>query len=128
MRRVLLEAGFSKIALDPYDFSLDMGVGRGLDAAVVTALESGPTSQPRVPRSAVPARSRGRWFDQQGPRAVPQGPDGAAGGCNMDRDRRRSLDRDIRTRRLLSGARCTLALSGLDKACSNSAGGWQAKK
>jgi SAM-dependent methyltransferase len=47
MRRVVLQAGFSKIALDPYDFSLDMRVGRGLDAAVVTALESGPTSQPR---------------------------------------------------------------------------------
>jgi hypothetical protein len=45
VRGVLLEAGFSKIALNPCDFSLDMGVGRGLASAVVTALESGPASR-----------------------------------------------------------------------------------
>jgi hypothetical protein len=60
VRRVLREAGSSKIALDPYDFSLDMGVGRGLDAAVVTALESGPTSRALLDR---PSRSQPR-FDQ----------------------------------------------------------------
>jgi ubiquinone/menaquinone biosynthesis C-methylase UbiE len=45
VRRILSEAGFSKIEMEPCDFSLDMAIGRGLDAAVATALDSGPTSR-----------------------------------------------------------------------------------
>jgi SAM-dependent methyltransferase len=43
--RILSEAGFSGIAMEPCDLSLDVAVGRGLDAAVETALEIGPASR-----------------------------------------------------------------------------------
>jgi ubiquinone/menaquinone biosynthesis C-methylase UbiE len=45
VRRILSEAGFSKIAMEPGDFGLDVAIGRGLDAAVETALEIGPASR-----------------------------------------------------------------------------------
>jgi hypothetical protein len=45
VRRILSEAGFSKIAIEPGDFTLDVAIGRGLDAAVETALEIGPASR-----------------------------------------------------------------------------------
>jgi hypothetical protein len=45
VRRVLSEAGFSAIAMDPVDLFLDLAVGRGLDAAVQGALEIGPASR-----------------------------------------------------------------------------------
>ncbi len=45
VRRILTEAGFSKIALERHDLSLDVAVGRGLDAAVNTAVEIGPVSR-----------------------------------------------------------------------------------
>jgi ubiquinone/menaquinone biosynthesis C-methylase UbiE len=43
--RILSDAGFLKIAMEPLDLSLDMAVGQGLDAAVATALEVGPTGR-----------------------------------------------------------------------------------
>jgi SAM-dependent methyltransferase len=43
--RILSEAGFSTIAMEPCDLSLDTAVGRGLDAAVEAALEIGPTAR-----------------------------------------------------------------------------------
>src|SRR6202140_1666154 len=43
--RILSEAGFSKIAMEPCDLALDIAVGRGLDAAVETALEIGPAAR-----------------------------------------------------------------------------------
>ncbi len=43
--RILSEAGFSGIEMEPCDLSLDVAVGRGLDAAVETALEIGPASR-----------------------------------------------------------------------------------
>jgi ubiquinone/menaquinone biosynthesis C-methylase UbiE len=43
--RILSEAGFSGIAMEPCNLSLDVAVGRGLDAAVETALEIGPASR-----------------------------------------------------------------------------------
>jgi ubiquinone/menaquinone biosynthesis C-methylase UbiE len=43
--RILSEAGFSNIAMEPCDLSLDTAVGGGLDAAVEAALEIGPTAR-----------------------------------------------------------------------------------
>src|SRR5258708_8607772 len=45
VHRILSEAGFAGVAMEPYDLSLDIAVGRGLDAAVATALEIGPSSR-----------------------------------------------------------------------------------
>jgi ubiquinone/menaquinone biosynthesis C-methylase UbiE len=45
VNRVLSEAGFSGIAMERCDLSLDVGIGRGLDAAVQAALEIGPASR-----------------------------------------------------------------------------------
>lgn len=42
---ILTKAGFSAVALERCDLSLDVGVGRGLDAAMETALEIGPASR-----------------------------------------------------------------------------------
>jgi ubiquinone/menaquinone biosynthesis C-methylase UbiE len=43
--RILSEAGFSGIEMERCNLSLDVAVGRGLDAAVETALEIGPASR-----------------------------------------------------------------------------------
>jgi SAM-dependent methyltransferase len=43
--RILGEAGYSAIAMQPHDLSLDIAIGRGLDAAVQGALEIGPASR-----------------------------------------------------------------------------------
>jgi SAM-dependent methyltransferase len=45
VHRVLGEAGFTGINMEPCDLSLDVAVGRGLDAAVQGALEIGPASR-----------------------------------------------------------------------------------
>ncbi len=45
VNRILREAGFSAIAMEPHNLSLDIAIGRGLDAAVQTALEIGPASR-----------------------------------------------------------------------------------
>jgi len=45
VHRVLGEAGFKGIKMEPCDLSLDVAVGRGLDAAVQGALEIGPASR-----------------------------------------------------------------------------------
>ena len=45
VRRILSEAGFSSIAMEPCDVSLDVAFGRGLEAAVSSALEVGPVSR-----------------------------------------------------------------------------------
>jgi ubiquinone/menaquinone biosynthesis C-methylase UbiE len=45
VRRILTEAGFSSIAFERSDLSMDVAGGRGLDAAVQTALEIGPASR-----------------------------------------------------------------------------------
>jgi hypothetical protein len=42
---ILGEAGFSGTAMERCDLSLDVAVGRGLDAAVENALEIGPASR-----------------------------------------------------------------------------------
>jgi ubiquinone/menaquinone biosynthesis C-methylase UbiE len=43
--RILSEAGFSGIKMERCDLSLDVAIGRGLDAAVESALEIGPASR-----------------------------------------------------------------------------------
>jgi ubiquinone/menaquinone biosynthesis C-methylase UbiE len=45
VQRILSEAGFSKIEMQRCDLSLDVATGRGLDAALETALEIGPASR-----------------------------------------------------------------------------------
>jgi len=45
VNRILSEAGFSGIAMEPCKLALDVAVGRGLDAAVQGALEIGPAAR-----------------------------------------------------------------------------------
>jgi SAM-dependent methyltransferase len=45
VRRILGAAGFTGIAMEACPLSLDIAIGRGLDAAVQAALEIGPTSR-----------------------------------------------------------------------------------
>jgi SAM-dependent methyltransferase len=45
VRRILREAGFSGIAMEPHNLELDMAVGQGLEAAVKSTLEIGPSSR-----------------------------------------------------------------------------------
>jgi ubiquinone/menaquinone biosynthesis C-methylase UbiE len=45
VKRILSEAGFSAIAMEPCNLSLDIAIGRGLDGAVQTALQIGPASR-----------------------------------------------------------------------------------
>jgi ubiquinone/menaquinone biosynthesis C-methylase UbiE len=45
VRSILEEAGFSGVAMEPCNLSLDVAVGRGLDAAVESSLEIGPASR-----------------------------------------------------------------------------------
>jgi hypothetical protein len=45
VNRVLGAAGFNAIAMEPCKLALDVAVGRGLDAAVKSALEIGPAAR-----------------------------------------------------------------------------------
>src|SRR6202045_4366657 len=45
VHRILGEAGFTGIEMEPRNFALDVAVGRGLDAAVEAALEIGPAAR-----------------------------------------------------------------------------------
>jgi ubiquinone/menaquinone biosynthesis C-methylase UbiE len=45
VNRILREAGFADIRMEPRDLTLDLAIGRGLDAAVQGALEIGPASR-----------------------------------------------------------------------------------
>jgi len=45
VRKILADAGYRDIALAPHDFELDIAGGRGLDAAVDTAVSIGPASR-----------------------------------------------------------------------------------
>jgi ubiquinone/menaquinone biosynthesis C-methylase UbiE len=45
VRGILDQAGFSAIAMEPIDLSIDLATGRGLDAAVASALQVGPASR-----------------------------------------------------------------------------------
>jgi SAM-dependent methyltransferase len=57
VKRILGDAGFSDIAMEPCGVELDIATGRGMDAAIKSALEIGPASralegQPEALRSA----------------------------------------------------------------------------
>jgi len=63
VRRILGEAGFAEVALEPLDTSIDLAAGGGFEAAVESALEVGPTSravdgQPPAVRDTVAAALR----------------------------------------------------------------------
>jgi SAM-dependent methyltransferase len=45
VRRILGEAGFKRVAMEPVGLSFDIAIGRGLDAAVQAALQIGPSSR-----------------------------------------------------------------------------------
>jgi SAM-dependent methyltransferase len=45
VRRILSEAGFSAIAMEPHNLALDIAVGQGIEAAVKSTLEIGPSSR-----------------------------------------------------------------------------------
>ena len=45
VRRILGEAGFTSVALERHDLSLDIAVGEGLDVAAKSAIELGPASR-----------------------------------------------------------------------------------
>lgn len=45
VHRILKAAGFSHVAMEPHALSLDIAIGRGLDAAVEAALTIGPASR-----------------------------------------------------------------------------------
>ena len=45
VRRILGDAGFKGIAMEPIGLSFDIAIGRGLDAAVKAALQIGPASR-----------------------------------------------------------------------------------
>ena len=45
VKRVLGAAGFSEIALEPCDLTLDIAIGQGLDAAVQGASQIGPAAR-----------------------------------------------------------------------------------
>ena len=63
VHRILGEAGYTAVMMQPHDLSLDVAIGRGLDAAVQGALEIGPASralqdQPEDVRQAARASIR----------------------------------------------------------------------
>jgi SAM-dependent methyltransferase len=45
VRRILTDAGFADIVLEPHDLELDIAAGRGLETAVRAAMTIGPTSR-----------------------------------------------------------------------------------
>lgn len=45
VRRILTDAGFADVVLEPQDLELDIAIGRGLDTAVKAAMTIGPTSR-----------------------------------------------------------------------------------
>ena len=45
VRKILSDAGFADIVLEPHDLELDIAVGGGLDKAVHAAMTIGPTSR-----------------------------------------------------------------------------------
>jgi SAM-dependent methyltransferase len=76
VRRILGQAGFSDVRLTPRDFTLDIGVGEGLDNAVAKALEIGPASralddQPEAVRVAAEAEIRAALAEVARDSAVP---------------------------------------------------------
>jgi ubiquinone/menaquinone biosynthesis C-methylase UbiE len=78
VHRILGEAGFASVALERHDLSLDVAVGRGLDIAAKSAIETGPASraldgQPPETIAAVAAEIRAALAPFQRGTSVPLG-------------------------------------------------------
>ena len=78
VRRVLTAAGFADIVVTPQNLDLDIAIGRGLDAAVASALSIGPTSrildgQPEAVRAAAAADIRKALAERTKGDSVPLG-------------------------------------------------------
>ncbi len=76
--KLLEGAGFAGVSLTPVDFTLDVGVGEGLDNAVAKALEIGPASRaldghPEAARAAAEASIRAALATRVKDGAVPLG-------------------------------------------------------
>ncbi|HUB95074.1 MAG TPA: methyltransferase domain-containing protein [Stellaceae bacterium] len=76
VRRVLGEAGFRSVALEPFGMEIDVGRGRGLDEAVANAAQIGPASRtlegaPPETVAAVHAAIRQAYARRQRGSAVP---------------------------------------------------------
>jgi ubiquinone/menaquinone biosynthesis C-methylase UbiE len=76
VQRILTEAGFRSIGLEPVDLDFDIAAGLGLDAAVANTLEIGATSravlgQPQEVRAAVAASVRRVLTPHERGQAVP---------------------------------------------------------
>ena len=70
--RILGEAGFTGVAMEPCNLALDVALGRGLEAAVAERARN-RTGQPRAGRSAAGASRRRHQFDARSAGAVRQG-------------------------------------------------------
>ncbi len=95
VKRILGEAGFSGIAMEPCKVELDIATGRGIDAAIQGALEIGPASRaleghPEEVRAAAIASMR------EALGAVREGCFRAAAGRDLDRDRTGFLSKQRR--------------------------------
>ena len=74
MHRILGEAGFTGVAMEPCPLSLDIAIGGGLEAAVQGALEIGPASRALEDirrKFAPPPRNSIREALRLSPRATP---------------------------------------------------------
>jgi ubiquinone/menaquinone biosynthesis C-methylase UbiE len=76
VRRILTEAGFANIRMEPVDLAFDVAAGRGLEAAVTGTLEIGATSraiegQPPAVREAVASSVRKVLAPYQRDHSVP---------------------------------------------------------
>ncbi|HVC31298.1 MAG TPA: class I SAM-dependent methyltransferase, partial [Steroidobacteraceae bacterium] len=75
VRGILQGAGFGQVSMEPVDLSLDIGVGRGIDAAVEAAMSVGPASralegQPPELRAAAAAAIRAALMRYQAGKVV----------------------------------------------------------
>jgi hypothetical protein len=78
VRRILGAAGFAAIVHEHLDVEIDLGAGGGLEAAVESAIEVGPTSrtvdgQPDTVRALITAALRTALAPHQRGTAVPLG-------------------------------------------------------
>jgi SAM-dependent methyltransferase len=78
VRRILSAAGFADVAVTARDLDIDVAIGRGLDAAVASALGIGPTSrildgQPEAVRAAATSDIRKALAERAQGNSVPLG-------------------------------------------------------
>lgn len=78
VRRILFDAGFLDVDVEPEDYQLDVALGQGLDGAVESALSLGPASrmledQPEPARAAATAAIRAAFAQHAEGDRVPLG-------------------------------------------------------